>query len=118
MNTIRFLADQDFNEHIVAGVCRREPAIEFLRVRDFGLQTRHDAEILQFAHGQQLLVASHDVNTMSAAATQRIVSGLSITGLLMIPQSAPASDIIDSMLLIWSVTELEDWRDQIVFLPL
>jgi hypothetical protein len=37
MSQPRFLADQDFNEHIIAGVLRREPAIEFVRLRDVGL---------------------------------------------------------------------------------
>ena len=39
MSTIRFLADHDLNDHIVEGVLRREPAVEFLRVRDLGWQT-------------------------------------------------------------------------------
>jgi len=37
MSQPRFLADHDFNEHIVVGVRRREPAIEFSRVRDLGV---------------------------------------------------------------------------------
>ncbi len=37
MSRPRFLADHDLNEHIVTGVLRREPAAEFLCVREFGL---------------------------------------------------------------------------------
>ena len=118
MSTIRFLADHDLNEHIVAGIHRREPAIEFLRVRDFGLQTRPDTEILDHAHREQLLVVSHDVNTMSAAAAQRTADGLGMSGLLMVPQSVPVSEVIESLLLIWSLIDSEEWRDRIVYLPL
>ena len=39
MNRPRFLADHDLNEHIVAGVMRLHPEIEFVRVRDVASQT-------------------------------------------------------------------------------
>jgi hypothetical protein len=49
MSRPRFFADHDLNEHIVHGVLRREPAIEFLRARDVGLHERSDAEVLEYA---------------------------------------------------------------------
>ena len=118
MSTVRFLADHDLNEHIIEGVRRREPAIEFLRVRDLGLQSRPDSEILDYANREQLVVVSHDVNTMTAAAAQRLSESLGIAGLLMIPQSRSVSAVIESLEMIWSTTETNDWRDQVVFLPL
>ena len=39
MSRPRFLADNDLNDAIVLGVLRREPAIEFKRLRDLGLET-------------------------------------------------------------------------------
>ena len=34
---ISFLVDQNFNEHIVDGLTRRDAALEFIHVRDVGL---------------------------------------------------------------------------------
>jgi hypothetical protein len=45
MSRPRFLADHDFNEHIVSGVLRLEPLVDFLRVRDIGMSTLPDTEI-------------------------------------------------------------------------
>lgn len=118
MSTVRFLADHDLNDHIVTGIRRRELAIEFLRVRELGFHTRSDSGLLDFANQEHLLVVSHDVNTMTAAASQRLAESRGIAGLLMIPQSMPVNEVIESLLLIWSATESNDWRDQIVFLPL
>ena len=87
MIAVRFLGDHDLNEHIVEGVHRREPAIEFLRVRDLGMQTRPDAEILDFACREQWILVSHDVNTMTAEATRRFEKSLNLPGSIMIPQS-------------------------------
>ncbi len=118
MSSIRFLTDHDLNEHIVAGVYRSEPSISFLHGRDFGLRDRSDEDVLDFAHREQWLVVSHDVNTMTAAAARRLASRHGLCGLLMVPQSEPVRNVIESLVLIWSTTEMEDWTDQIVFLPL
>lgn len=63
-----FLADHDLNDYVVQGVERREPAIEFLRARELGLEQAGDAEVLAQAAARGLIVVSHDVTTMSAAA--------------------------------------------------
>ncbi|MGH8568440.1 MAG: DUF5615 family PIN-like protein [Gammaproteobacteria bacterium] len=56
------------NEHIVVGVQRREPAIEFKRTRDIGMSNSPDAEILEYADRHGCIVVSHDVNAMPAEA--------------------------------------------------
>jgi hypothetical protein len=118
MSRPRFLADHDLNEHILDGTLRREPAIEFVRARDVGLANRPDDEVLEYATAQGLLVVSHDVNTMPAHATARLEAGLPLSGLLMVRQSLPIRPIIESLVLIWSASEAEEWHGQIRFLPL
>ena len=118
MSRPRFLADHNLNEHIVAGVLRQEPMIEFVRARDVGLSKSSDHEILEYADFQGLLVVSHDVNTMPAAANQRTSRGDSFSGLLMIQQSLSVGKVIDQLVMIWSASEMAEWKDLIVFLPL
>lgn len=117
MSQARFLADHDLNEHIIDGVLRREPALEFIRARDVGLAGRPDPELLAFAAEHALLVVSHDVNTMVGHAYARIAAGEAMTGLLMAQQSEPIGPVIDSLVLIWSASEAEEWKDQVRFLP-
>jgi hypothetical protein len=118
MSRPRFLADHDLNEHIVIGVLRREPAIEFPRVREFGLSEALDAAVLDFAQRHGFLVVSHDVNTMPAAAYARLSSGGSVHGVFMVQQALPIAAAIDNLVLIWAATNFEDWTNQVVFLPL
>ena len=118
MSRPRFLADHDVNEHILDGALRREPAIEVLRARDVGLGDRPDAEVLEFAAAQGMIVVSHDVNTMPAQAYARLAAGRPVAGLLMVKQTDPIGPIIDSLVLIWSASEAEEWHGQVVFLPL
>lgn len=118
MSQPRFLADHDLNEVIVAGTLRQEPAVAFMRVRNVGMQEAPDDEILEYAHREQLLVVSHDVNTMPAAAYARLARGKSFPGVVMVPQSLPTGKVIDDLLLIWSASELEEWKNQVMFLPI
>ena len=118
MSRPRFLADNDLNDAIVVGVGRREPAAEFARLRDIGLATRTDPEVLEFASGENWIVVSHDVNTMREVASARVAAGLPMNGLLLAHQHTPVSPIIDSLLLIWAASEAEEWTGQVNFLPL
>jgi predicted nuclease of predicted toxin-antitoxin system len=118
MSRPRFLADHDLNEHLVRGVGRREPAIEFIRARDIGMHERSDAEVLAYAAEHQLIVVSHDINTMPANAYTRIRTGAPVAGLLMVKQSDPVGKVIDDLILIWSASEAEEWQNVVGFLPL
>ena len=118
MSRPRFLADHDLNEHLVCGVLRREPAIEFIRARDIGMHARLDAEVLAYAAEHQLIVVSHDVNTRPANAYTHIRAGTPVAGVLMVKQSDPVGMVIDDLILIWSASEAEEWQNVVGFLPL
>jgi len=49
MSRPRFLADHDLNEHIVSGVVRRAPTLEWVRAREVGMSEQADAEVLAYA---------------------------------------------------------------------
>ena len=118
MSRPRFLADHDLNEHIVAGVVRREPALAWVRARDVGMSAHADAEVLAYAADHGLLVVSHDINTMPSAAYTRMRAGQKMSGLFMVKQSDPLGPVIASLALIWSASEAEEWENYVCFLPL
>jgi hypothetical protein len=118
MSRPRFLADHDFNEHIVRGAERLEPGIEFLRAREAGLHAQSDPSILDYAAREGWIVLSHDVNTMSAAAAARLEAGQPMNGLLLVHQRSPIAAVISDLVLIWASSEAEEWANQIRFLPL
>ncbi|MSU78670.1 MAG: hypothetical protein EXS16_11325 [Gemmataceae bacterium] len=116
--TPRFFADNDLNEHIITGVHRSEPAIEFVRARDVGMGAKEDAEVLAYAARHGFIVVSHDVNTMTNAAYDMVNRRETMNGLLMIQQTRPIGPVIDSLILIWSASVMEEWIGQVRFLPL
>ena len=87
-------------------------------MRELGFATRDDAFLLDYAAGQGLIIVSHDVNTMPAAAYVRLAEGKSMTGLFMVPQTFSVGPIIDDLVLVWSGSEREEWENQVIFLPM
>lgn len=117
MSRLRFLADHDLNEHIVTGVKRLNPDIVFVRVRDVGLDGASDHEVLVFAARESFCVVSHDVNTMTSAAAATIDAGQQFPGLFLVRQTTPVRMAIETLVLVWSVSDHDEWRNQVVFLP-
>ena len=118
MSRPRFLADEDLRGNIVHAVRRLEYDIAITSIVEEGLSGITDDEVLDYCWEYRLLLLSHDVNTMKSAAEQRIMHGGSIHGLFLVPQSRPTRLVADSLVLIWTASEFEEWCDRIVYLPL
>jgi len=102
-----FLCDHDLNEAIYDGVRRQEPVIEITKVRELGLQEASDPEVLEYAAQHGLIVVSHDANTMTAHAYDRITQGEKMPGLFVVQQKSPIGPVVNNLVLIWSATDLE-----------
>ena len=118
MSVPRFLADEDLRFEIVLAARRIEPSIELPTVVEIGRSGATDRELLELAHGQRRIIVSHDVNTLKGEAETRIREGLGISGLLLAPQTRGTREVVESLLLIWSASEAEEWIDRIAYLPL
>ena len=57
-----------------------------------GFATRNEALLLDFTAGQGLIMVSHGVNTMPAAADERLADGRAVTGFFMVRQTFPVSE--------------------------
>jgi hypothetical protein len=118
MSRPRFLADHDLTDAIVDGVLRVEPTAEFVRAREIGADRLPDDLLLQRAAAADFIVVSHDENTMSDAAYQRIGHREHMPGLFLVVQGTPVGQVIDSLVLIWAASEAEEWEDRVQYLPL
>jgi predicted nuclease of predicted toxin-antitoxin system len=118
MSRPKFLADNDLRDQIVKGVHEREPLIEFPRMRDLGLAEFDDGDALDWAADHGFVIVSHDVNTMSAAASMRLKMSRPMAGLLLIQQlTRNVRAVIDDLVLIGLAAEAEELINAIRFLP-
>ena len=84
---ISFLADQNFNEHIVNGLTRRDASLRFTLARDVGLATADDPALLEWAASHSLVLLSHDARTISAFAHACTTAGKPMSGVFLVERS-------------------------------
>jgi predicted nuclease of predicted toxin-antitoxin system len=114
---IRYLADLNLNHAIVSGLRRREPALDILAGTEAGLEAKPDSEVLLFAAKDGRILVTHDIRTMPTHFSEMLASGVEIPGVLMLSQSLPVAEAIEELLLIWAVTEANEWINRIVRVP-
>lgn len=114
---VHFLADANFNQKIVAGLLLREPAIDFALPQAMIPEGMEDSDVLDLAHLSGRIVVSHDVTTMPRWFDQ-CVEERSCAGVILVPDKIPIRDVIEDLLLIWHLTQAEEWVNRMEWLPL
>ena len=114
---VRFQADADLNQHIVTGVVRREPQVDFQTATTAGLRGLSDSEVLALAAREGRVLVSHDRRTMPQAFTMFVSSNVS-PGLLIVSQKTDLLFAIEELLLVWSASDSADWTNQQFPIPL
>ncbi|HXJ95501.1 MAG TPA: DUF5615 family PIN-like protein [Terriglobia bacterium] len=114
---LKFLADADLNQDVVKGVLRREPAIDFRTAVSAGLRGLSDLDVLAFAASEGRVLVSHDRKTMPRAFADWVATH-STPGVFIVSQKTDVLAIIDALLLVWALSEAEEWTDRICTLPL
>jgi predicted nuclease of predicted toxin-antitoxin system len=118
VSRVKYLFDEDLNGRIVRGVRRRISDLDSTTVREIDIAEASDATVLDCAAAQGRIVITHDHRTMRPCAEDRLKTGLPMTGLILVPQTAALGKVIDDLLLIAEATTAEEWNGTIVFLPL
>jgi hypothetical protein len=115
---IRFLADADLNKGIVTGCLRREPALDFLSANQANLEGASDPKVLALAATLDRILVSHDFHTMPRHFGDFLQARGSSPGVLLVPQYLPIGEAIEELVLIWSASDAEEWKNRILRIPL
>jgi len=113
-----FQADADVDARIVEGVLRREPSIDFQSYHEAFEDGTADSEILQHAASENRILVSHDVTTMPGHFARFVEHEGASPGVLLIKQTVPISIAIEELIMIWTASDHDEWRDRITWLPL
>ena len=71
---VRFLADANFNQRIVAGLLLREPQIDFALPQDLIPAGTKDPKVLELGALLGRIIVTHDVRTMPTISRRSRVS--------------------------------------------
>jgi len=115
---LRFLADENFNHSIIRGLLLRSPTLDIVRVQDIGLSGANDPDILARAARENRVLLTHDVNTITHYAFERIEAGEPMPGVFEVRRGVSIGQVIDDLLLIAECSEEGEWEGQVRYLPL
>ena len=118
VETLRLLADENFNNQIVRGLLRQRPEIDIVRVQDVDLSETDDQVILEWAAQQGRILLTHDVETMTRYAYERVQAGLEMPGVFEISRNVPVRLAIEEIILITEGSFEDEWEGQVQYLPL
>jgi predicted nuclease of predicted toxin-antitoxin system len=115
---LRLLTDEDVHGDIVDGLRRRQPALDLVRVQDVGLRHTPDPIILEWAAQQGRVVVSVDKKTLAVDAWDRVARGLPMPGVAILRILLTIGQAINELELIALAGNPEDFRDQVIYLPM
>jgi hypothetical protein len=114
---VRFQADADLNQIIVAALLRRLPEVDFRTASAAGLSGLSDLGVLDVAARDGRVLVSHDQSTMPVHVGTFAATTAS-AGVIIVPQTLPVGQVVDNLALIWTASTPEEWTNRIVYLPL
>ncbi len=115
---IALAVDENFDHHILRALLRRVPALDARTVASAGLAGADDPTVLEWAAHEERVLVTHDVRTMTAFAHERVRRGEPMPGVIEVRARAAIGDVIADLLLIVECGTTEDFRDQVVYVPL
>jgi hypothetical protein len=114
----KFIIDEDFDNRILRGLLRRQSNLDMIRVQDVGLASADDIIILEWAAQEGRILLTHDVNTMTYHAYERVSVEKPMAGVIIVPQSLAIGTAIEDILIVAECTSPAEWQAQILYLPL
>ena len=115
---LRLATDEDFNNKIVRGLRRHDPALDVLRVQEARLSGSDDLAVLAWAADEGRVLLTHDVNTLVGFAYDRIVAGLPMPGVFAVPKYFSIAQAVEEILLLAQCSHSGEWEGQVRYLPL
>ncbi len=115
---LHLLTDEDFDGRLTRARLARLPGLDLLRVQDVGLTQTPDPDIPAWAAAAGRIVLTHDRNTMTGFASVRVKAGQPMAGLFVVERQASSGRSLNDLEALAAVSEMDEWRDQILFVPL
>lgn len=119
MSQMRFLLDEHVPVALQSAVWRLEPAISVACVGLEGGPPKgtSDPELLAWAEERSCAVITDDRRTMPAHVANHLASGRSTWGVFLLKRDSSLGEIAESIVLYWSASEAEEWKNYLGYLP-
>jgi hypothetical protein len=120
MTSIQYLLDENVDDSLRKGLHTRYPEIVVWRVGDPTAPKRGtpDAEILLWCELNRFVLVTNNRDTMPDHLQDHLAVGRHVPGIFTLSASISLGETIEELTLIWGAGELDEYADQINYLPL
>jgi hypothetical protein len=115
---MRVLADENFHGDVLRGLLRVEPKLDVVRVQDTEIYQAPDPVVLEWAAKQNRILLTHDVQTMTKHAYDRVRAGLSMPGVIEVRDDMPLGQVIDEILTTLFASKPGELENTVTYIPL
>jgi hypothetical protein len=115
---LRLLFDENFDQRILRGLRLRVPQLDYVVVQHAGMSGFSDPVLLDWAASEGRIIITHDVNTITRYANERIKQALPMPGVIIVPDGLEIGHAIADLEIIIEGDMGVDLANQIQFLPL
>jgi hypothetical protein len=115
---MRFLADENFHGDMFRGIIAAYPELDIVRVQDTAFVGAKDEVLLEEAARQGAILLTHDAQTMTKYANDRIKAGLPMPGVILVIEGTPIGQAIADLTVMIGAGTSTDFVHQVRYIPL
>ena len=109
---MRLLAHENLHGDVLRGLLRVEPKLDIIRVQDTEVFQAADAAVLDFAAKENRILLTHDVQTMTKHAYDRVRAGQSMPGVIELDDHLPLGQAIEEILIVVLTAQPDELANQ------
>ena len=120
MSKIRYLLDENVNPILRGALISRDSDLTVWQVGMLGAPKfgTTDAEILVWCEENQFILLTHNRKSMPVHLQEHLAQNHHANGIFILNENMSVGETVDELLLIDSASELEEYLDLILYLPL
>ena len=115
---LRILIDENLDQRILRGLRRQILRLDYVIAQETELASAADQALLKWAAVNQRVVVTHDVNTVTKYAYDRVRVGEVMPGVIVVPENLAIGTAIAELAVLIECCEAEEMNDQIKYLPI
>lgn len=115
---LALLVDENLNHRILRGLLRSLPHLDYALVSSVGLKGSDDPAVLEFAAVQNRIFVTHDLRTVPKHAYERVKAGLSMPGVIAVPDDLPIGQVIEDLSVLVECAATSELDQLVFYMPL
>ena len=120
MSIIRYLLDENVDPVYRRELLKREPTMTVWLMGMPGTSPLGtlDPDILRWCEAHGFLLVTNNRKSMPVHLSDHLATGEHIPGIFELNPNMSMGETIEELWLIWNVSEVQEYQDQIVYLPI